>query len=752
MKRLAMLALLLCPAWAQATIHVFTSDSLPRTLGPGYEDDTIQFSGTSVSTLTDAFLVNAPRVTILGANDTIFYGRGGGNSNHVFDFTSAGDTLKCYDLRMIHDPQNDGHSNEWDDTSFNGLFNTAVSFNDNGNNGSAPVHAEFRRCKIVTYGQDVHAYDSYGNGVGTKNIIIDSNQIWQMSDTYTSRHSYGGAGIRFEIRGSFLPGQWAARITNTVIRRSSHAGIIVLGKSDAQGGPQYAFGTIISRCSTYVDAVNDGPATEDNAYGILLKSLGSGSRCDSNYVSNGTLRSGSRGILVENCVGKIDTVISVSYNRIVATAGPTGENPPGVTRSLRFRSLDGGGTTDYLHVHHNSIEVLTDTLTSTKHIGANASGLQFTIQGVRDQGNFHVILENNRSVYRPMTAGTDGNAGEFCVFNDYVGVPPITMRNNAYISGERCVWLADEFNAGSADNLTFFRDTLGYLPGGDSGLNQSDRITWKIGYYNENSLDNQAVNAYYKNGALDTNVVFHLSGPGGEFTEIQRINVSAVGTDDSLVATAGIKVWNGNGLLVLDDPALSLGHTTFDFRYFHSFGLNGGTDSNFNKFDVWVWSGSDTTKLNDTTINWQVTCLPVHLAATSGTLDASDTCEVVAAENGCVEVTPVSPLNGATVADLTPDLVLSLFDTDGETVDVVLIGEPGDATPEDTLADTVLVMSDNWIWNWGALSENVNYYWYAIARDTGDCADTTPIFQFLTDSLPGSPTSGFNISYGDKIR
>jgi len=102
----------------------------------------------------------------------------------------------------------------------------------------------------------------------------------------------------------------------------------------------------------------------------------------------------------------------------------------------------------------------------------------------------------------------------------------------------------------------------------------------------------------------------------------------------------------------------------------------------------------------------------------------------------CVSITQNLPTNNDTIQIYTATIDMDFFDTDGDTLDVVLIGERGDATPEDTLADTVLIADDDWVWSWTGLTEDSSYYRKVIACDTAGCCDTSPVFRFHVDSIP----------------
>lgn len=630
MKKTIFLVLLLFAGSVNADIHIFTNDSLPKTLGAAYVGDTIRFSGTSVTTNTNGLYVQAARVYIDGQGDTLFYGADSSDNKYAIRTDFRADSLVVRNLTMVHDYDGDGQVEIDPDSDSDGTY--IQSFNNDAIQLENGFKIDIINCRIVVYGYDVQCVDNYS--VAARNITIDSCRFWNYSWGYASRHSYSGSSVRLEVRAPIADwgaGEFSAHIYRSASLISPHAGFAVY--SGGVSATQYCKGVEIVDCTTYVDHRNwasGDAATSANAYGILTRFCMSPFRIARNVVRAGTAHGGSRGMIIENTRGTVSDTAKIDSNDCRIWSGPDEENPTGVCRVLRLRGIDGGEW-DYVRFLHNHFEAVVDTNDATTHIGINGSVFQFSL----DNNSYgHGLFEGNTSVFRPLTQDCDGNAGEFCTFDSYTDVIPLTMRYNKYISGDRIIWIADEGNGGSGDNLLFQYDTLSFLPPGDSGLNYSDKITWRNGYYVEDAENNAALNCYYQNGASDTNIVMWASGPGGDFTLKQRINISVIGTDDSVVINSGVKVTNNYGQVVLNSASIPSGDTLFEFRYFHSYGNGGGTDSIFNPFDVWVWSGSDTTKLNDTVIDWHINCLPIHLISTSGTLDATDTCSVSSPPGG----------------------------------------------------------------------------------------------------------------------
>jgi len=583
---------------AQAAVHVFTSDSLPRTLGSGYQNDTIRFSGTSVRSSTNGLIINTSGVFIEGQGDTLFYGTGGGSYNEGIYVNGTGDNFKVRDLTIIHDPGNDGVI---EDTSSNALENTAMYL-------LSPDGVTIINCNFVVYGDNAKCIDCQGQGTATENVVIDGCHFWNYCRSFTSRHSYDGAAVRLEMRGSFTGADFGAHIYRSVVHTAPQMGFALFGN-----GNTLCPGIEVAYCTTYVDHHNAGGSSA-NQYGILFRFVRAPMAVHHNYISSGTKYGGSRGMMLENVVGTPSDWVRIHDNHMETTCGPDAENPSGTNRVLRLRAIDGGYW-DYVHIYDNVFTATTDNLASTTHIGTDASVFQFGAFGAMN-GYGHGLFERNVVTYRALTAGTDGTAAEFSVESNFSAPVPITIRHNKYFSSQRVVWTADEYNAQSSHDLTFFEDTLGFLPPGDPGV-LVNPVTWSIGYYAENDHGESAVNCYYVNGASDKDIVLYPNGGSHEFSLIQREPIVAVGNNDSLVASFNLRITNRQGTQIVN-TSVAGGVASPDLTYWYeSTGL--GAPIDYNPFTFVVKAGSDST-ISQRTVDYKTTSVVLSLPNTRGTL------------------------------------------------------------------------------------------------------------------------------------
>lgn len=114
--------------------------------------------------------------------------------------------------------------------------------------------------------------------------------------------------------------------------------------------------------------------------------------------------------------------------------------------------------------------------------------------------------------------------------------------------------------------------------------------------------------------------------------------------------------------------------------------------------------------------------------------------------NNPPDIDPTDPPDLDTIAPSQINLQMGIYDENGSEVTVTIIGEKTDATPEDTLADSVLIADTSWSWTWTGLEEDADYYWFAIGCDQGGACDTTPIRKFTRDSIQPPDTNLFYVS------
>lgn len=544
---------------ANAARHTITS--LPYTASTDY--DTLTLSGTKVSGSGNGISVQAHDVYIDLGTDTLEFGRSGGG-NCGINLSGAPYNIVISGGTILH--------------GGNGDYNLCVRL-------SRTHDVLIENTNMIVNGTNGHCIISTSVGApGNYNIEISGGEYWNNCHGYTNRCQYDGAAIRLWSATYGGYGDYHYKIHDITLHTSPGQGIMFQGRDQTTNAALvYVYNNTIT-CdarNTVYSSYSGTCKSSANPYSIALLKCAPGSEIYSNTIVSGTTYGGSRGILIENCLGTSSEWIKIHDNYVDVHEGPNVEYGEGGTPvyALRIRAIDGSNKINYIHVYDNTFIGTGDGNASTKDYNSRVAAFVYSDRS----GTDHIIVENNTFRAKSNTVGVLSMAVVF----DFANTGGLVFRNNR-IEGDGTLVKFGYVNYG-AKNITLRGNTLAFL---NPAYNSQ---TFHVGHLsnNWNCSDNYAEDMTYENGASDKDIVMANRGTL-ELGLRKTLLIYVKGNNALPVPGASVRATNNYGRRVLSgttdgDGAIS-GMVTYWWEQ-----RTGSDSTDFNSFTIKVQKGNDST-------------------------------------------------------------------------------------------------------------------------------------------------------------
>jgi len=431
-----------------------------------------------------------------------------------------------------------------------------------------------------------------------------------------------------------------------------------------------------------IDTYNQKPNTSwANAHAIADAGRAwAGSHFNYNTVRTGANHYGGRGMYFNFAAGSEQYPVEMAYNDIRVTQGYTTEAD--AARGLRVR-----WGCFYLRVHHNYIQVSCDDDPSTDHIGSSAHGIWFGAIGEEgSQLGAHNWFYNNEIHANYYGSPNNAPGQATCFIADQIRDPNQPLGNdnrsfdNHFISNLRCMQIGADGHQGnewvSVGDIFEWVDPQYTCTWGFSGA-------VGVGAGGVQCLNNQLIDPIFVN--TTSAAVTNRSGGGSKSIYVNRsVQISVVGTQNNEpIPGATIRIWdrfgntgnNATAIATIPTNGRGIAIDTLPYAYHRWDGYTETADSTYNDYVIRVeafgLSAQQTVTLGDIASNRSGGMV---IALELDTLGQ----EVI--NNAASAPTANNPLSGATVASITPQLVVNNgVDPDGDnlTYDFELYNESG---------------------------------------------------------------------------
>jgi len=561
--------LLLLAGGVDASRHTITS--LPYTASRDY--DTLTLGTARLLGSGDGITITGHHVFLDLEGDTLIFGAGNGNYNQGITISGGAHHVTISGGVVYHGGNGDNNSC---------LHLSRVN------------DITIRNTDMVVRGTNGHCVTSASVGYpGNYNVEIDGGGFWNNCHGYTSRCMYDGSAMRLWSASYGGIGNYHYKIHDITIHQTPGQGIMIAGRDQ---GTNEAVALIYNN-TIYGDARNSfyddcGPGgcgvcySSANPYAIAFLKCGAGTKCFNNSILSGDHYGGSRGILVENSNGSFENPIEIYNNYIDISEGPNAERPDGIMHAIRIRSIDGGYH-GHIYIHHNNIVGTVDNNAATTHIGREVRLLFHSVQP-GDVG--YVVIESNRLTAQSLTSNTDCKALVIERTSSASGVPGNEYRFNRIESSGTIVKLGDVNMA--ASDIILEGDTLVFL-----STSAGDRMTWNIGRYQGQSINNRARDCVFLGGARDTNIVWtHCQNGDNRFALEKVFNIMVRGNNNLPVPGASVTVTNNYGRVVLSGSTSNYGYIRQPVTYWYE-AEDTRDSTNFGPFRIQAAKGSDVSQI-----------------------------------------------------------------------------------------------------------------------------------------------------------
>jgi hypothetical protein len=387
-------------------------------------------------------------------------------------------------------------------------------------------------------------------------------------------------------------------------------------------GASFLTRTIINACTVTVDQRNRldiGGACggTGNAYAILLRFSGPGSRITNNYIRSGTTYEGGEGIMTENPMGTISTPIIVSGNDVDVHCGNSVRPEYRTCYARKSRSIDSGGQIYNMDDYNNRYVTTGDTVAATDSYENIIVGL--VIGG--DPGT-NVSYHDNY-----ISASQFGSSGGVtsralvldCSYGDstdYEGEAKI-YENHFY--SDAFLMVSGGANCGG-DYLRLWADSLDWISPRLSVTSTFRHNYWDI---TKTSFGNDL---YYKDfvygtGVYDSNITWATDANHNDETGLQRtLSILVLGSNSQPVPSADVIAKNNYGATVLTTTTNENGIATGAVTYWFEHRTHTGDSTGFNPFTLIASKGADA-DTGTLTVDWDSFTDTLTLGATSGEAD-----------------------------------------------------------------------------------------------------------------------------------
>ncbi len=513
-----LLLLVLIGGSVHASQHVITS--LPYQASRSY--DTLTIAGTKLIGATDGITITGHDIVINLGSDTLVFGAGGGDNYSGITVSAPAYNVKIIGGTILHGGSGD-HNRCLSLLLTHDLLISNTDMIVNGTNG--------------------HCINAFSVGPpGNYNIEVSGGNYWNNCHGYTSRCQYDGAAIRLWASSFGGFGTYHFKVHDIILHNTPGQGIVLAGR-DQSGNEALviAYNNILTgdARNSFYDYCAPNCETclsSANPYLIAMINCAPGSKCYNNELYSGNNYGGSRGILIENCLGSFSQPIEIYDNYMDLHEGPNHEYAGGFLQAIRIRSIDGG-VHGNIYMHHNIVKGTADNNPATTSIGKEVRTFFHSVQR-GDQGN--VIVENNRFTARALSPGTDSKA---FIVESLPGVAnPGNIYRFNYIEGNEILVRLGDANL-PGNNIILENDTLAFL----TPIYETPR-TFLVGRYMGQSLNNSARDCIFLNGAADTNIsLVHCQDGDSEFLLEKTIMINVRGYNNLPVAGAGVSITNNYG-------------------------------------------------------------------------------------------------------------------------------------------------------------------------------------------------------------
>ncbi len=636
---LIVMALLIMPSTgfgARVTIS-----SLPYTASGSY--DTLVISGTKVTGSGDGIVVTGHDLVFDFGSDTLEFGASGGSGYYGMRFTN-----QCYNIKIIGGTILHGSSSG---NSASGLY---ISY----------AHdILIQGTDIIVYGTNGHCIASGSVGApGVYNVEIDGGDYWNNSHGYSSRCMYDGSAIRLWSNTFDGYGEYHYNIHDITIHNSPGQGIMFQGRDQDLNCAKVLVHNNTIRC----DARNDMYPSYDgtchsaaNPYAIALLKCAPGSKVYNNIIDPGSTYGGGRGILIENSVGTSNEWIEIYGNTVDVHEGPNVEYGEGGTavHALRVRAIDGNSI-DYVKIYNNTFIASGDANTGTSEYNSSIAVLRYSDYGDTDS----IIVKDNTFRAKSLTSGVESLTAVF----DYANSGGLVFKGNR-IEGDGTLVKFGFRNSG-ARRITLDSCTMAFL------TPSYNTETYHVGHLSNgwDCTDNVSCNAFYENGASETDITF-ANGGSLELTLQRSLDVFVEGNNGLPVSGATVTAVNNYGRTVLNGTSNANGLFSDIVNYRYE--SDGSDSTNFNDFSIKVKKGSDSTIVDYT----------VSATSDSPTLTLENTAGEVGDDS-----TPPETINDLGYEDATESSVTLTWTVPGDD------GSTGTATAYDIRYSTSTINLSNW--------------------------------------------------------
>lgn len=542
-----------------------TVTALPYTAYGDY--DTLNLSGTRLASATNGLTISADYVVVNLGSDTLEFGTDNGDSYYGIRIISGAHHVKVLGGLILH--RGTGDRNVCLKLSrVNDILIQDVDMIISGTNG---------QCFLTP---------SVGSP-GNYNVEIDGGDYWSLCIGYTSRCQYDGCAIMSSMAVYGGYGDYHVKIHDITLHTSPGQGIMVCGRDQNTNPIKALIYNNTITCDARNDTYDDYSGTclsAANPYSIALLKAAPGSEVFGNTVTSGTTYGGSRGILVENCIGAPDDYIKIYNNYVDVHEGPNVEYGSGLAvHGLRVRAIDGNDI-DYVHIFDNQFICTGDDLPSTQDYNDAVSTLRYS----DETSTTSIIIERNLFRAKSNSSGVLSLAVSF----DYTYSGGLVFRNNR-IEGDGTLVMFGYGNGGGA-NVKLEGDTLAFLSP------TYDAETYHLGYLglNFDCTNNRACDITYENGTSDNDI--NYANAGTLDLSLQRtLPVYVEGRNGLPVAGAVVTVQNNYENTVLSGTTNGYGRLEGAVTY--RFDSRTQTDSSsYNDFTIKVKKGTDSTVISRT--------------------------------------------------------------------------------------------------------------------------------------------------------